>query len=560
MLKKISIGFVIFTFVLSSVLLSMRDKISTVVEVYSPTEMSLVDGSFVIKDFESFDSYFSIQNEKYAESLGITKEEAFILGNLAKYWAINLMNGREVFVANEDLIYDKRSYKTKFFYSGFCLQNGEPCSEMNFQKQLKKVRNTKYKIVDLDTEIAYGFDNKNIYNLKNYVLVPSSNVSKNFSQATQKTHLKPQSQKLEYGKVGIFFADSSVKTKPDRECSSDICKEILSNINSATKSIDIAIYGYSRVPEIESALRSALSRGVKIRLVYDIDSEGKNIYPDTSAIASIIPENNTDAKSIYSKNIMHNKFYVFDNRITITGSANLSHTDMSGFNSNSIVVIDSEEVASIYKQEFEQMYNGKFHREKQIFRKNEVNLSGISMKIFFSPQDKTVTNALLPLINNAKKYIYIPIFVLTEKQIAESLIKAKNRGVDVKIIIDALSASNKHSKHETLRANGVLVKTETYAGKMHSKSMIIDDEYVVVGSMNFSNSGNNYNDENLVLIKDKNIAKFYKEFFLSQWDKIDNKWLKLNAKAEGKDSLGSCFDGIDNDYDGLVDFQDSACK
>lgn len=560
MLKKISIGFVILAFIVLSVLLSMRDKISTVVEVYSPTEMSLVDGSFVIKDFESFDSYFSIQNEKYAESLGITKEEAFILGNLAKYWAINLMSGREVFVANEDLIYDKRSYKTKFFYSGFCLQNEEPCSEKNFQKQLKKVRNTKYKIVDLDTEIAYGFDNKNIYNLKNYVLVPTSNVSKNFSQATQKTHLKSQSQKLEYGKVGIFFADSSTKTKPDRECSSDICKEILSNINSATKSIDIAIYGYSRVPEIESALSLALSRGVKIRLVYDIDSDGKNIYPDTSVIASIITENNTDAKSIYSKNIMHNKFYVFDNRITITGSANLSHTDMSGFNSNSIVVIDSEEVASIYKQEFEQMYNGKFHREKQFFRKNEVNLSGISMKIFFSPQDKTVTNALLPLINNAKSYIYIPIFVLTEKQIAESLIKAKNRGVDVKIIIDALSASNRHSKHETLRANGVLVKTETYAGKMHSKSMIIDDEYVVVGSMNFSNSGNNYNDENLVLIKDKNIAKFYKEFFLSQWSKIDNKWLKFNAKAEGKDSLGSCFDGIDNDYDGLVDFNDSACK
>ena len=99
MLKKISIGFVILAFIVSSVLLSMRDKISTVVEVYSPTEMSLVDGSFVIKDFESFDSYFSIQNEKYAESLGITNEEAFILGNLAKYWAINLMNGREVFVA-----------------------------------------------------------------------------------------------------------------------------------------------------------------------------------------------------------------------------------------------------------------------------------------------------------------------------------------------------------------------------------------------------------------------------------------------------------------------------
>ncbi len=61
---------------------------------------------------------------------------------------------------------------------------------------------------------------------------------------------------------------------------------------------------------------------------------------------------------------MHNKFYIFDDKVLITGSANLSHTDMSGFNSNSIVVINSPLVAAIYKQEFEQMFEGKFHTEK----------------------------------------------------------------------------------------------------------------------------------------------------------------------------------------------------
>ncbi len=37
----------------------------------------------------------------------------------------------------------------------------------------------------------------------------------------------------------------------------------------------MAIYGYSRVPEIEKAFQEAIKRGVKIRLVYDLDSQGK---------------------------------------------------------------------------------------------------------------------------------------------------------------------------------------------------------------------------------------------------------------------------------------------
>ena len=192
--------------------------------------------------------------------------------------------------------------------------------------------------------------------------------------------------------------------------------------------------------------------------------------------------------------------------------------------------------------------------------KTKISLSGKDIEIYFSPQDKSIANAVIPLIRRAKKYVYIPTFVLTEKRVTEELISAKNRGVDVKIIIDALNASIRHSKHNELRQGGIQVKTENYAGKMHSKSMIVDDEYTIIGSMNFSNSGENKNDENLVVIKDSEIAKFYKDFFLYQWDRIDDKWLKYNVRAEGKDSIGSCSDGIDNNYDGLTDFEDLACK
>ena len=90
--------------------------------------------------------------------------------------------------------------------------------------------------------------------------------------------------------------------------------------------------------------------------------------------------------------------------------------------------------------------------------------------------------------------------------------------------------------------------------------MIVDDKYTIIGSMNFSNSGENKNDENIVLIEDPEIAKFYKDFFLYQWNKIDDKWLYKNVRAESKESLGSCYDGLDNNYDGLTDLEDPACK
>ena len=82
----------------------------------------------------------------------------------------------------------------------------------------------------------------------------------------------------------------------------------------------------------------------------------------------------------------------------------------------------------------------------------------------------------MPIIENAKSYIYIPIFVITENRVVEALIKAKQRGVDIRLISDALNASSKYSKIKVLRANGIPVKIENYAGKMHSKTMIADDK------------------------------------------------------------------------------------
>lgn len=548
--KIIGITVLILLFINFLIFLNPSIEETYVNEVTSPVEIKLKgDVVYRLNDFDCFDSYYSGKNTNLASKLNLSEDEAFILGNLAKYWAKNLLDNRKVYVSNDDLIYYKYSYKRKFENSAFCIKDGKFTNNFAAQKMIKKIRKSNYMIFDMDTEVYLPLD-KN-FQAKNYIVVRKGyKKNKKFSAKTKTIPAVPLA--LKNGNFKIIISDFTQKLKPDRNCSTEMCKEILNNINFAKTSIDFAIYGYSSVPSIENAIKNAKARGVKIRLVYDIDSTGGNIYPNTNELVKLVGNAKSDALSKEKSAIMHNKFYIFDNKIVITGSANLSHTDMSGYNSNAIIVINSPAAAKIYTEEFNQMYEGKFHSNKILTE----NSSGI----YFSPQNKTIKNTILPLIRNSKNYIYIPAFLISHKEMVSELIQAKNRGVDVRIITDALNASAKYSKVRELRAAGMPVKIENYAGKMHSKTMIIDDRYLVLGSMNFSKSGESKNDENLIVIENKEAAIFYKKFFLYLWDKIPNKWLKFYPRAEGLDSIGSCSDGIDNDYDGLVDMKEESCR
>lgn len=516
-------------------------------EVISPLNVVLDNGrNFKINGYETFGPVFCKRNAELAKHFNLTEEEAFVIGKLGKYWAKNLLENRKVNIDNNNITFRRNSYITKFENTPYCIKDGKFCNEAAAEKLIKTVKHTGYALLDVETEKIYP-----ISKTHEGLLVIRQGYRKNKHKEI-KADFHKNEQILNPQNVKLILTDFTKKLKPDRNCSSDICKEILFNINNSKTSIDMAIYGYSSVLQIEDAIQKAIKRGVKIRMVYDCDANNKNIYEDTFYLADMIKNSRCDFDSANARFIMHNKFFIFDNKTVITGSSNLSYTDMSGFNSNALLVINSSQAAKIYQQEFEQMYNGKFHNEKS-YTKNDG-------EIYFSPQNKTITNGILPLIRNAQNYIYIPAFIIIEKQTIEELIQAKKRGVDVKIIADALNASAKYSKIKEIRASGIPVKIENYAGKLHSKTMIIDDRYLVVGSMNFSYSGENRNDENTLILDNSKAAIFYRKFFEALWDKIPSRWLNDFPRAESIDSIGSCSDGQDNDYDGLIDSADEGCR
>lgn len=584
--KGFSITLLIATFFVFVFYQTQKSADFHVLRINSPTEIVIDLNKNNVEDDNELVTLSDIKSfsTKKAQSkfpiAKMTQEDAIGLGFFAENFAKETLENREVKYDKKtnQIIIDNKNYENLLINKGLALKNnGEGTSEV--RKNLEKIRKLHLIIFNNKSHKYHKLTCKYGVLAHNSQILPVSQVPKDakackFCLVPHKNKLKTNkySQKYNYddkipnikspptvlqmmmssGAVKIFLTDFTKVLKPSNNCNTTVCKTLVKEIDSAQSSIDFAIYGYTKIPKLQKSLENAQLRGIKIRYIYDLDKNGGNIYPDTLYLAKILKNNRHDNQSP----IMHDKFFIIDNHTVITGSANISNTDMSGFNSNAIMLINSEKIADIYTQEFEQMYGGKFHKTKSKIDNKQAD----DLSVYFSPEDKPITTQVIPLIDSAHKYIYMPVFLITHKALANSLIRASKRGVAVKIILDATNTHTGSSKMKMLRQSGIQVKTENFAGKLHSKSIIIDDLYTVIGSMNFSRSGEGLNDENLIIIKNREIALFYKTFFQYLWQRIPEKWLKLNARSESPDSIGSCSDGIDNDFDGKIDKADESCK
>lgn len=423
--------------------------------------------------------------------------------------------------------------------------------------------------------------------------------------------------------IGIIFSSTTTradeiklilnspinKSAPSNVCEADICKTLLSAILTAEKTIDFAIYGMRGQPHILEALESALDRGIKVRGIIDKDIDDKNYYADTwmleqkftnirsdyvsdkRTLEKLKKENWSKSKKskckrpegnkgplqcfegkgyasksyiLFKGDIMHNKFFIVDNRYVWTGSANISDTGTGGYNANNAIFIDSKSVANVFIAEFERMYTeGLFHRAKQVTRTaTSVDMATSpeqNITVAFSPQDYAVYSAVMPVLKGAKDSIDIAIFFLTHKNISKELIEAHKRGVKVRIILDATGATNEYSKHQFLREKGIPVKIENWGGKMHMKSALVDGKHLITGSMNWTSAGESKNDENTLVIMDFHQASKFSSFYNELWASIDDRWLDDEPRPESFESLFSCKDRIDNDFDKKVDSMDDGC-
>ena len=64
----------------------------------------------------------------------------------------------------------------------------------------------------------------------------------------------------------------------------------------------------------------------------------------------------------------------------------------------------------------------------------------------------------------------------------------------------------------------VPVKQDGNPGFMHHKVIVVDEQLVITGSMNYSTNAEESNDENVIIIDNEDIARLYRQEFDRVWN------------------------------------------
>jgi len=130
----------------------------------------------------------------------------------------------------------------------------------------------------------------------------------------------------------------------------------------------------------------------------------------------------------------------------------------------------------------------------------------------FSP-GRQYANIVIKWIQKANSSIHVLIYSFTLDNVRDALIQAKNRGVDVKIVMEEENSNEAGSEYMVLKNAGINIRLDSNRALMHDKVAIIDGHIILTGSFNWTTSANNENNENLVVLDNQPWAAAFESQF-----------------------------------------------
>jgi phosphatidylserine/phosphatidylglycerophosphate/cardiolipin synthase-like enzyme len=155
--------------------------------------------------------------------------------------------------------------------------------------------------------------------------------------------------------LGLFFliiftttahAETKVFFSPNGGC----LEAVISEINKAHDSIDVAMYSFTS-REIAQALVKAKKRQVKIRITFDTAQ-----IKDHFSKSRYLIGKGLNIKFHIGPGLMHNKFAVIDDKEVLTGSFNWT-VSAEKKNAENLLVITDKEIAHQYEKQFKQLWS-----------------------------------------------------------------------------------------------------------------------------------------------------------------------------------------------------------
>jgi len=330
---------------------------------------------------------------------------------------------------------------------------------------------------------------------------------------TPTTDLTPIELEAGYGVKGawfeLYFTDPASPISTQGTGGVDV--PLAKAIGSARLSIDVAAYSLS-LNSVRVALINAHKRGVTVRVV--MESTNMDRSDPQQIIEAGIPVVGDERQGL-----MHDKFIVIDKSEVWLGSMNF--TDSGAYeDNNNIMRIYSTKMAENYSKEFEEMFTDNLFGPDVLAETPNptITLDETRVDTFFSPDDG-VLSALAPVLNSAEASIYFLAFSFTSNDLG-GIVRAKDAaGLTIQGVMDEEQVkSNQGTEYDPFLQAGLDVRIDGIEGLMHHKVFIIDEKIVALGSYNFSQSAEERNDENLLIIYNEAIAQQFVLEFQRVWE------------------------------------------
>jgi hypothetical protein len=147
----------------------------------------------------------------------------------------------------------------------------------------------------------------------------------------------------------------------------------------------------------------------------------------------------------------------------------------------------------------------------------------VRVKPLMSPDN--YAKEILALIQSAESTLYLQFSYISQPsmekfdEIISAIANKMRDGLDVRILV-----SNNQEAEDSELLIGVrwwqrsMFREQTK--KMHNKGILIDGKIAVVGSNNWSSAGTQYNRDSSLVFYSEEIAQYYSEVFLFDWDNL----------------------------------------
>ena len=317
--------------------------------------------------------------------------------------------------------------------------------------------------------------------------------------------------------------------------------KLLNSFRNAESSISVMMATADYYPEYPDGLQSRLydsliradKRGVEVRVILDESDWSEEVTKTNRKTAEYLRDRGLAVRFDDPKVTTHAKTVIVDEEVVFLGSSNWNYPTYAETYQTNVKLV-SKKVGRFYGRFFDAVWRGKIPSRVNV---PELVSGKTIVPLVSTEESRAYFRIAKELIREAEESIDLVVFKITRygsfgrsksNLLTEELVKARERGVEIRVVLDVNTWSEKinQSNRETalwLLGQGVRsVKLDSREVTTHSKALIVDGKSVLVGSSNWSYYSLAKNVEIDLVINDvPSVAEAFEVYFEEIWQRAD---------------------------------------